>query len=73
MADYDLIIRGGLIHDGSGGEPFVGDVAIKRGVIAAVGAAPGSALEEIDARGLIVTPGFVDVHTHSGTWPCSSA
>lgn len=64
MPDYDLIIRGGRIYDGSGGEPFVADVAVHNGVIAAVGDVQGSAREEIDAAGRIVTPGFVDVHTH---------
>lgn len=64
MSDYDLIIRGGTIHDGSGDEPFVGDIAIKGGIIAAIGAVDGSAAEEIDATDRIVTPGFVDVHTH---------
>ncbi|KEQ53198.1 N-acyl-D-amino-acid deacylase family protein [Sphingobium chlorophenolicum] len=64
MPDYDLIIRGGCIYDGSGGEPFVADVAVKDGVIAAVGDVGDSAKEEIDAAGRIVTPGFVDVHTH---------
>ena len=64
MADYDLIIRGGTIHDGSGGEPFVADIAVKGGVIAAVGTVEGSAAEEIEAHDRIVTPGFVDVHTH---------
>ncbi|AJR23274.1 MULTISPECIES: N-acyl-D-amino-acid deacylase family protein [Sphingobium] len=64
MPDYDLIIRGGSIYDGSGGEPFVADVAVKDGLIAAVGDVQGIAREEIDAAGRIVTPGFVDVHTH---------
>ena len=64
MPDYDLIIRGGKIYDGSGGEPFLADVAINGGVIAAVGNVQGSAKEEIDASDRIVTPGFVDVHTH---------
>ena len=64
MADFDVIIRGGTVHDGSGGEPFVGDVAIKGGVIAAVGEVEGSAVQEIAAHGRLVTPGFVDVHTH---------
>lgn len=64
MADFDLIIRGGTIVDGSGGAPFAGDVAIKGDRIAAVGAVAGTARTEIDARGRIVTPGFVDVHTH---------
>lgn len=62
---YDLIIRGGLVVDGTSGEPFSADVAVKDGLIAAVGLdLPGSAAEEVDATGLIVTPGFVDVHTH---------
>ncbi|ATI80733.1 N-acyl-D-amino-acid deacylase family protein [Sphingobium yanoikuyae] len=64
MADYDLIIRGGTIYDGSGGEPVVADVAVKNGVIAAIGVFTGTAAQEIDAKGRIVTPGFVDVHTH---------
>lgn len=61
---FDLIIRGGRIVDGSGGEPFSGDVAVKNGLIAAVGQVDGVAAEEIDAGGKIVTPGFVDIHTH---------
>jgi N-acyl-D-amino-acid deacylase len=62
---YDLIIRNGTIVDGLGGEPYVGDVAVKDGVIAAVGAVNGETADhEIDAKGLLVTPGFVDLHTH---------
>jgi N-acyl-D-aspartate/D-glutamate deacylase len=61
---YDLIIRNGTIVDGLGGEPFVGDVAVSNGVIAAVGVVDGDAAREIDATGLLVTPGFVDLHTH---------
>jgi N-acyl-D-aspartate/D-glutamate deacylase len=71
MADYDLILRGGTVHDGLGGAPRVADVAVKAGRIAAIGAVAGTAAEEIDARGLLVTPGFVDVHTHfdgQATW-----
>jgi len=64
MADFDLIIRGGTLYDGSGGDPFVADVAVKDGLIAQVGKVDGTATEEIDATGRIVTPGFVDVHTH---------
>ncbi len=64
MPDFELIIRGGTIIDGSGGEPFAGDVAVRGGKIAAIGKVDGSASEEIDAKGLLVTPGFVDVHTH---------
>ena len=69
--EYDLVVRGGLIYDGQGGEPFEGDVAVKDGLIAAVGPVSGSGTEEIDARGQIVAPGFVDIHTHydgQATW-----
>ena len=71
MTDFDLIIRGGTVHDGLGSEPRITDIAIKDGRIAAIGAISGTAGEEIDARGLLVTPGFVDVHTHfdgQATW-----
>ncbi|TXH15774.1 MAG: D-aminoacylase [Gammaproteobacteria bacterium] len=63
-AQYDLVIRGGEIADGTGGETYIGDVAVKDGRIAAIGKVDGTGAEEIDARGRIVTPGFVDVHTH---------
>jgi N-acyl-D-aspartate/D-glutamate deacylase len=62
--EYDLVIRGGTVMDGNGGTPFTGDVAVKDGRIAAVGKVDGSGAEEIDAKGLAVTPGFVDIHTH---------
>jgi N-acyl-D-amino-acid deacylase len=61
---YELIVRNGTIVDGLGGEPFTGDVAIADGLIAAVGDVEGEAAKEIDATGLLVTPGFVDLHTH---------
>ncbi|UXA14239.1 amidohydrolase family protein [Mycobacterium sp. SMC-8] len=61
---FDLVIRGGTIVDGLGGAPFTGDVAVRDGVICDVGAAAGSGIREIDATGLLVTPGFVDLHTH---------
>jgi N-acyl-D-amino-acid deacylase len=61
---YELVIRNGTIVDGLGGEPFVGDVAVSNGVIASVGTVDGSGAKEIDATGLLVTPGFVDLHTH---------
>ncbi len=62
---YDLLIRNGTIVDGLGGEPYVGDVGVRDGVITAVGHVNGDSAErEIDATGLLVTPGFVDLHTH---------
>jgi len=61
---HDLVIRGGRIFDGSGGTEFTGDVAIDDGIIVAVGSLPGCGRQEIDATGCIVTPGFVDIHTH---------
>ena len=63
-ATFDLIVRHGTIADGLGGDPFVGDVAVTDGVIAAIGEVDGVATREIDATGLLVTPGFVDLHTH---------
>lgn len=64
MNACDLLIRGGTIVDGSGGEPFIGDVAIVDGRIVSVGPFAGESHEVIDATGLTVTPGFVDIHTH---------
>jgi N-acyl-D-amino-acid deacylase len=64
MHEYDLVIRNGTIADGTGAALHQGDVAIKDGVIVAVGTASGTGAEEIDATGLLVTPGFVDIHTH---------
>src|SRR5260221_12231907 len=61
---HDLIIRNGKIVDGSGASAFNGDVAIDNGVITSVGAKAGGARREIDATGLVVTPGWVDIHTH---------
>ena len=64
MSEFDLVIRGGLLADGNGGPARVGDVAVAGGRIAKVGRFGGSGAEEVDAAGLLVTPGFVDVHTH---------
>jgi N-acyl-D-amino-acid deacylase len=61
---HDLVIRGGLVVDGSGDEPFLADVAVKDGRIVSVGSVDGAGAEEIDATGRLVTPGFVDIHTH---------
>ncbi len=60
----DLVIRGGSIADGRGGELFEADVAIKDGRITDVGKVSAKGAEEIDAKGKLVAPGFVDVHTH---------
>jgi N-acyl-D-amino-acid deacylase len=70
-AQFDLVVRNGTVIDGTGSEPREGDVAVRDGRIAAVGRFAGSGREEIDARGLAVTPGFVDIHTHydgQATW-----
>ncbi|MDC1294773.1 amidohydrolase family protein [Myxococcota bacterium] len=67
----DLVIRGGKIVDGTGKESFNGDIAMKDGVITEVGQVSGEAREEINADGRLVTPGFVDIHTHydaQATW-----
>jgi len=61
---HDLVIRGGTVVDGNGGPPRCADVAVDDGVITAVGGDVGAARRTIDADGLVVTPGVVDVHTH---------
>ncbi len=76
MASYDLVIRNGTIVDGTGAAPKDGDVAVKGGTIAAVGRIADRGKEEIDAKGRIVTPGFVDIHTHydgQAVWDKSTA
>ncbi len=68
---HDLVIRNGLVVDGTGGEPRVADVAIVGDKVVAVGADLGEGKQTIDATGLIVTPGWVDIHTHydgQATW-----
>lgn len=64
MAAFDLVIRNGTVINGSGGEPFAADVAVANGRIAGIGSIAGRGREEIDALDRIVTPGFIDVHTH---------
>ena len=63
-ADYDMVIRGGTIADGTGGDLVEGDIAITGGRIAAIGKNLARGTQEIDAQGKFVTPGFIDVHTH---------
>src|ERR1041384_3987704 len=62
--EFDVVIRGGRVADGSGQVPHVADVAICGEKVAAVGHVAARGRREIDARGLLVTPGFVDIHTH---------
>src|SRR5690606_15890149 len=68
---HDLVIRGGLIVDGSGEAAYTGDVAISNGVIAQTGGRAGAGRREIDAGGCLVAPGWIDIHTHydgQATW-----
>lgn len=63
----DVVVRNGTIVDGLGGQPYVGDLAVRGGVITEIGEVSGrdgGAHRVIDATGLLVTPGFVDLHTH---------
>jgi N-acyl-D-amino-acid deacylase len=62
--DYDLVIRGGTVHDGSGAPGARADVAVRGDRIAAVGDVAGRGVAELDATGLAVAPGFIDVHSH---------
>src|SRR5579862_7382455 len=65
MAKYDLVIRNGLVVDGTGArEPYAADVGVIGNRIAAIGQGLAGGTEEIDAKGKLVTPGFVDIHTH---------
>jgi len=63
--DYDVVLRGGTVFDGSGKPPFAADVAFEGDRIAAVGRLAGKGAIEIDAEGLYVAPGFIDMHSHS--------
>ena len=68
---YDLIIENGLIYDGRGNKPFKADIAIRDKKIAKIGSIKEDSKQRIDADGKIVTPGFVDIHTHydgQATW-----
>jgi len=71
MPEFDLVVRGGTVADGLGNTLHEADVALTNGRISAVGRISGRGHEEIDAKGLLVTPGFVDIHTHydgQATW-----
>jgi N-acyl-D-amino-acid deacylase len=62
---YDVVIKGGTIYDGRGGAPYVADIGVKNGTINTIGKIKKSAELIIDANGSIVSPGFIDIHTHS--------
>src|SRR5262245_21579968 len=63
--EYDLVLRNGRIVDGTGNPWFRGDVAVRGDRIVAVGRVSGAGRREIDAKGLVIAPGFVDMHSHS--------
>ena len=71
MSEYDLVIRGGRVVDGTGAPERTADIAVKDGVIAEVGQVSGAGAQEVEADGALVTPGWVDIHTHydgQATW-----
>lgn len=61
---FDLVLRGGTVVDGTGADPYEADVAVSNGRVAEIGAGLSAGTEEIAASGLLVTPGYVDIHTH---------
>ena len=71
MPDFDVLIRGGTVVDGTGAAPATADVAVRDGRIAEVGRVDGTAARVVEADGALVTPGFVDIHSHydgQATW-----
>jgi len=73
MPAFDLVIRGGTVVDGTGRAPVEADVGISGNRIAAIGKGVGAGAQEVDAKGKLVTPGFVDIHTHydaQAVWDC---
>src|SRR5688500_262444 len=71
MSEFELVVRGGTVVDGTGEPAREADVAVIDGRVAEVGRVAGRGKRELDARGLLVTPGFVDIHTHydgQATW-----
>ena len=76
VAMHDLVIKGGTVIDGTGASAMTADVAVDGSVISAVGKISARAHRTIDADGLLVTPGFVDIHTHydgQATWDAELA
>ena len=76
MATHDLVIRGGTVVDGTGAPGRTADVALDGERVTEVGRVDGSGRRELDADGLLVTPGFVDIHTNydgQATWESSLA
>jgi N-acyl-D-aspartate/D-glutamate deacylase len=63
-SSFDIVIRGGMIYDGSGGPPFKADIGIEDGDIKAIGTVNRPGKIDIDAQGLYISPGFIDIHTH---------
>ena len=71
MSQFDLVVRAGSVLDGTGSEPYTADIGVKDGVIHEIGRINSKTYQEVDADGAIVTPGFVDIHTHydgQATW-----
>lgn len=64
MSSFDIVIRGGQVVDGTGADGYIADIGIADGRIAQIGTIAGKGRREIDAHGLVVTPGFIDGHTH---------
>ena len=64
IIEYDLLIKNGQIIDGTGNPSFLSDIGIKDGIIKKIGKINESAKKIIDAKNLVVSPGFVDIHTH---------
>ena len=67
---HQLVIRGGQVVDGLGAEPTPADVAVDDGTITAVGKVDAKGRRELDAEGMTVTPGFIDLHTHLDAQIC---
>ena len=71
MSQFDLVVRAGSVLDGTGSEPYTADIGVKDGIIQEIGRINSKTYQEVDADGAIVTPGFVDIHTHydgQATW-----